>query len=163
SKRCASYKEDVLFTHFGLSGPAVLNVSHQAVVAHERAPGRVSIGIRLDGERSPQAWEQLLDERIAAAPRKALKDRCDEWVPVSVAAVLLAESGIDGDRQAGHTPRTQRRTLARLLYELRLTVKRSRPIEQAMVTAGGVDVREVNPKSMESKMRPGLYFAGEIL
>lgn len=163
AKRWASYKEDVLFTHFGLSGPAILNVSHQAVMAQEAESSDVTFGIRIDPDRSVEDWERVLDERISTAPRKAIKNLFDEWWPASLAPVLLAESGIDGERQSGHITREQRRTIAALLFELRLTMKRARPIEQAMVTAGGVDVREVHPKSMESKKRPGLYFAGEVL
>ncbi len=163
SKRWASYKEDVLFTHFGLSGPAVLNVSHQAVMADEAEPGHVVIGIRIDPERSLDAWEHLLDEHIAASARKTIKNLLDEWWPASLAPVLLADSGIDPETRSAHINREQRRAIASLLFELRLSLKKARPIEQAMVTAGGVDVREVNPKSMESKKRPGLYFAGEVL
>lgn len=163
AKRVAQYREDVLFTHFGLSGPAVLNVSHQAVVAHESHPDTTTIGIRLNADRNREQWLADLEERINAQPQKALKNLLDGWWPASLAPVLLNQVGIDPSKQAGRTSKAERRTVADLLYELRLTLKCPRPIEQAMVTAGGVSVKEVDPKSMESKKRKGLYLAGEVL
>ena len=162
-RRRAKYREDVLFTHFGLSGPAVLNVSHQAVVAQESHPGDVRIGIRLAADRTREAWLGALEERIAAQPNRAGKNLFEGWWPASLAEVLLELAGVDPERRAAQVSREQRRAIAELLYELRLTLKRPRPIEQAMVTAGGVDVREIDPKSMESKLQPGLYVAGEAL
>lgn len=162
-KRWAQYKEDVLFTHFGLSGPAVLNVSHQAVMALESHPGRVTLGVRIDPARTLPQWEEELDARISAAPKKAARNVFDGWWPASLAPVLLHQAGVNAETPAAQLSRADRRKIAQLLLEIRLTVKRPRPLEQAMVTAGGVDVREVNPKTMESKRRPGLFFAGEVL
>ncbi len=162
-KRKAQYKEDVLFTHFGISGPAVLNVSHQAVVALESHPGEVELGIRIDPSKSQDDFARVLNERIDQSPAKAAKNLFDGWWPSSLTPVLLAEIGIDPDKKAGLVRKEERRSIAGLLAEIRLRVKRPRPIEQAMVTAGGVDVREVNPKTMESKIQPGLYLAGEVL
>ena len=162
-KRIARYKEDVLFTHFGVSGPAVLNVSHQAVVAQEAHPGGVEIGIKIDPEKGEGEFARLLDERIHASPAKSAKHLFEGWWPASLAPVLLPEAGVDPDKRAGLLTRHERRAIAGLLAEIRLRLKAPRPIEQAMVTAGGVDVREVDPKTMESKLRPRLFLAGEVL
>lgn len=157
------YKEDVLFTHFGLSGPAVLNVSHQAVQASEAHPGGVVIGIRIDPAAKIDTWQERLHSRIHENPKRLLKNLFEGWWPASLAGVLLDELGLDPHSQVAQLPKPARHRLAELLWELRLTLKRSRPIEQAMVTSGGVDVREIDPKSMASRLRKGLYFAGEIL
>ena len=154
---------DVLFTHFGLSGPAVLDVSRQAVVAGEAHPGEVVIGIRLDPEISAEAWQSRLEDRIRESPRLMAKNLLDGWWPASLAAVLCAEAGTDPKSRAGQLPRAVRDRLAAYLYELRLTLARPRPIEEAMVTAGGVSVREVDPRSMASRLVPGLFIAGEML
>ena len=154
---------DVLFTHFGLSGPAVLDVSRQAVVAGEAHPGEVVIGIRLDPETSAEAWPSRLEDRIRESPRLMAKNLFEGWWPASLAAVLCAEVGADPKSRAGQLPRAVRDRLAAFLHELRLTLRRPRPIEEAMVTAGGVSVREVDPRSMASRLVPGLFIAGEML
>jgi len=166
-------QEDVLFTHFGLSGPAVLNVSRQAVVAGEAYPGEVVIGIRLDPETPPEAWRNRLEDRIRENPRRLVRNLFEGWWPASLAKVLCAEAGAaelgDGEAgadprgRAGQLPRAVRDRLAAYLFELRLTLARPRPIEEAMVTAGGVSVREVDPRSMASRLVPGLFLAGEML
>jgi hypothetical protein len=156
-------REDVLFTHFGLSGPAVLNVSRQAVVAGEAYPGEVVIGIRLDPETPPDAWRNRLEDRIRENPRRMVRNLFEGWWPASLAKVLCAEAGADPRSRAGQLPRAVRDRLAAYLFELRLTLARPRPIEEAMVTAGGVSVREVDPRSMASRLVPGLFIAGEML
>ncbi len=166
-------REDVLFTHFGLSGPAVLNVSRQAVVAGEACPGEVVIGIRLDPETPPDAWRNRLEDRIRENPRRMVRNLFEGWWPASLARVLCGEAGAvepgageagaDPRGRAGQLPRAVRDRLAAYLFELRLTLARPRPIEEAMVTAGGVSVREVDPRSMASRLVPGLFIAGEML
>jgi hypothetical protein len=171
-------REDVLFTHFGLSGPAVLNVSRQAVMAGEAHPGEAIIGIRLDPETSAEEWRRRLEDRIRASPRQMIKNLFEGWWPASLAEVLCAEagaggagpagaslagSGADPRSRAGQLPRSVRDRLAAYLFELRFTLARPRPIEEAMVTAGGVSLREVDPRSMASRLGPGLFIAGEIL
>jgi len=132
-------------------------------VALESHPGEVELGIRIDPSKSQDDFARVLNERIDQSPAKAAKNLFDGWWPSSLTPVLLAEIGIDPDKKAGLVRKEERRSIAGLLAEIRLRVKRPRPIEQAMVTAGGVDVREVNPKTMESKIQPGLYLAGEVL
>jgi hypothetical protein len=154
---------DVLFTHFGLSGPAVLDVSRQAVVAGEAHPEGVVIGIRLDPETSAEAWHSRLEDRIRGSPRLMAKNLFEGWWPASLAEVLCAEAGAEPKSRAGQLPRAVRDRLAAYLFELRLTLARARPIEEAMVTAGGVSVREVDPRSMASRLVPGLFIAGEML
>jgi len=174
ARRCG----DVLFTHFGLSGPAVLDVSHEAVVAlgvrredggtrgAAAGPtdcGRVVLGIRLDPEAAPEAWRERLDASIRESPRRLIKNVLGSWWPQSLAEVLCAEAGVDPDTQAGQVPREARERLAAQLSELRLSVKGARPLVEATVTAGGVSLREVDPRTMASRLVPGLHITGELL
>ncbi|MCL6581107.1 MAG: NAD(P)/FAD-dependent oxidoreductase [Firmicutes bacterium] len=174
----AGRRGDVLFTHFGLSGPAVLDVSHEAVVAAgvrredggtrgaaagRTDCGRVILGIRLDPGQTPEAWRERLDAGIRESPRRLIKNVLGAWWPQSLAEVLCAEAGVDPDTQAGQVPREARERLAAQLCELRLSVKGPRPLEEAIVTAGGVSLREVDPRTMASRLVPGLYITGELL
>lgn len=154
---------DVLFTHFGLSGPAVLNASHQAVLAGEQHPGAVELAVRLDRDTPTEAWEQRLTEALQANPRQRLKTVLHRWWPAAVAPVVLPAAGIDPEKTGAQVTKPERRAVAALLHELVLHLRKPRPLETAMVTAGGVDVREVNPKTMGSRIVPGLYLAGEVL
>lgn len=196
-------QNDVLFTHFGLSGPAVLNVSGQAVAALEEmsadqsagagargsrgvaaaearadAARAVTVSILLDPSLPVSAWRERLDERIRTSPRQMVKNLFEGWWPTSLAEVLCVEAlsseapgtgawdarlGVTPETQAAQLPRAARDRLAAALRELRLTVDRPRPIEEAMVTAGGVSLREVDPRTMESRLVPGLYLTGELL
>lgn len=154
---------DLLFTHFGLSGPAVLNASHQAVLAREKFPEGVELVIRLERESSREEWEQRLLAAFQEHPRQHLKTVLHRWWPSALPGVLLPLVGADPDQEAAHVNKATRRAVAGLLHELVLHLRQPRPLAQAMVTAGGVDVREVNPKTMASRLVPGLYFAGEVL
>ena len=154
---------DVLFTHFGLSGPAALNASHQAVLAEEERPGQVELAVRLEPDTSREAWEERLRQALQDRPRQLVKNTLTAWWPASLTSILMDLGGVPLDREAAHLTREERGHLAAFLYEIPLTLKRPRPLAEAMVTAGGVDVREVNPKTMGSRLVPGLYFAGEVL
>lgn len=155
---------DLLFTHFGVSGPAVLNASRQAVLALEARQGApVTLAIRLEEKSSLDKWDARLRAEIEQKPLQLAKNLVTPWWPASLASVLFPLAGVDPECRSAHLPRADRLKIAGLLHELVLHVKRPRPMETAMVTSGGVDVREVNPKTMGSKLVPGLYFAGEVL
>lgn len=154
---------DLLFTHFGLSGPAVLNASHQAVLALEQHPGAVELALRLERDTTAEQWAERLDGALRERPRQLLRTVLHRWWPAALPPVLLPLAGADPDQEAAHVPRPARRAVAGLLHELVLHPSRPRPLDQAMVTAGGVDVCEVSPKTMGSRLVPGLYFAGEVL
>lgn len=162
-KVIARYKEDVLFTHFGISGPAILNVSHQAVQAQEEYPDGVVLGIRTDPDLRADDWEARLQMALREHPRQLLKSLVARWLPVSLAEVLLEEHGVPPEVMANQVTKVHRRQTAELLDEFRLHLKKARPMETAMVTAGGVDVKEVDPRSMRSLKTTGLYIAGELL
>lgn len=161
----AESQGDVLFTHFGLSGPAILDVSRRAAQAHgAQSESEVAISLRTAPEAPPRAWRDRLEERIRENPRRLVKNLFEGWWPASLAEVVCAaEVGVDPITQVAHLPGAVRERLAALLAELVVHLERPRPLAEAMVTAGGVSLAEVDPRTMESRLVPGLYFAGEML
>lgn len=149
---------ELLFTHFGLSGPTVLSAS-----AHMKTGERYSLSIDL----KPALDEQTLDRRLLrefdSQKNKNLENVLTSLYPRKLIPVMLARSGIPGDTKVNAITKTQRRTLLELTKSFFVELAGKRPVEEAIVTSGGVDVRQVDPKTMASKRCAGLYFAGEIL
>ena len=151
---------ELLFTHFGLSGPLILTAS-----AHMRNYEREHYYIRLD--LKPALDEEKLDQRLLRdLEEQSNRDFChvvEGLVPRLMVPVLLELTGIPGDLKAHSVTRAQRRRLLETLKGIRIDISGPRPVEEAIVTSGGVKVSEVNPTTMESKLAPGVYFAGEVL
>ena len=151
---------ELLFTHFGVSGPVILSAS-----AHVRdiKPGKYELCIDL----KPALSEEKLDDRmvrdLTKYSNRAMVNALADLLPRSMIPVVLALSGIPPQLYANKLTREQRRELGYLLKNLTCTVKGTRPIEEAIVTAGGVCVKEIDPKTMQSKLCRGLYFAGEVI
>ena len=156
------YKElgEMLFTHFGVSGPLVLSAS-----AHMRHFGLSRY--RLEIDLKPGLDEEKLDARIlrdfAAAPNKQLVNILPGLVGRSMTPVILQLSGVDGSLPAHDITAEKRSRIRSVLKAFPVSVKGTRPIDEAIVTAGGISTKEVNPRTMESKLVKGLYIAGEIL
>ncbi|MBR0392739.1 MAG: NAD(P)/FAD-dependent oxidoreductase [Oscillospiraceae bacterium] len=156
------YRElgEMLFTHFGVSGPLVLSAS-----AHMRHFG--SSRYRLEIDLKPGLDEDRLDARIlrdfAASPNKQLVNILPGLVGRSMTPVVLQLSGVDGSLPAHDLTAEKRGSLRRLLKAFPVSVSGTRPVEEAIVTSGGVSTKEVNPRTMESKLVERMYFAGEIL
>ncbi len=156
------YKElgEMLFAHFGVTGPLVLSAS-----AHMRHFGEKSYELFIDFK--PALDEEKLDERIlrdfAKFSNRDFANALDELAAKSFIPVLVEMSGIPANQKVHSITREQRRKLVSLFKAFPVRVSGPRPIEDAIVTSGGVDVRQVDPRSMESKLIPGLYFAGEVL
>ena len=151
---------EMLFTHFGLTGPIILSASSHM---REMEPGRYEVVIDL----KPALTLEQLDARLQRDFEKNLKkdfiNSLSELLPRKMIPVLVAKSGIEPDTKCNQITREARRKFAELLKGVRISIKGFRPIEEAIVTSGGVSVKEINPKTMESKLVPGLYFAGEVL
>ena len=151
---------EMMFTHFGLTGPMVLSAS-----AHlpDIAPGKYEAVIDL----KPALDEKTLDARILSDfdkyKNKDFANALGDLLPQKMIPEIIRLSGIDPHVKVNAVTREQRRSLVALLKGLRVRLRGFRPIEEAIVTRGGVSVREVNPKTMESRCLPGLYFAGEVL
>jgi len=151
---------ELLFTRTGLSGPVIFSAS-----AHmeDDAPGRYRVAIDLKPALDADALDRCILRGFAAAKNRDLKNSLNALLPKSLIPVIIRLSGINPDIKTNAVTRAERAALCGLLKALPVTVRGLCPIEEAVVTRGGVCVREVNPGTMESKLCRGLYFAGEIL
>ena len=151
---------ELLFTHFGLSGPLVLSAS-----AHMRDFEKESYTCAID--LKPALDEPTLDARLVreltAGANKDMDNLMGALAPRLLVPVLLERAGIPGDKKAHDLTKGERRRLLELFKSFTVAVTGPRPVEEAIVTAGGVKVSEVDPKTMQSKRVPGLFFAGELL
>lgn len=156
------YRElgEMLFTHFGVSGPLVLSAS-----SHMRNFGAAAY--RLEIDLKPGLDEKKLDARILRDfekyRNKEFKNSLDSLAGHSMIPVLVKLSGIPEDTPVNSVTREQRRELIKLFKAFPVTISAPRPIDEAIVTSGGVCTKEVNPRTMESKLVKGLHFAGEVL
>jgi len=157
----ARRRGEVLFTHFGLSGPAILNLSGAAVAALQEGPVGISLDLLpdLDAEEADTRWRA----ELAAHGRQALGTILRSRWPARLSDALLELADLPADRPGAQVTADERRRLVGRLRDLRLTVRRARPAREAMVTAGGVDLKEVDPRTLESRKVAGLYIVGELL
>ena len=151
---------EMLFTHFGLSGPLVLSAS-----AHMRHFGSKKYRVEID--LKPALDEKTLDKRLLADFDKHKNsdfiNALGELLPKKLIPVVIEKSGIDPREKVNSITKAQRAALLRVLKAFPVEISGKRPIAEAIITTGGVSVREVSPKTMESKKLPHLYFAGEVL
>ena len=151
---------EMLFTHFGISGPLVLSAS-----AHMRKMGSAEYVAYID--LKPALDEQKLDSRILRdfeeEKNRNFGNSLDKLLPKSIIPVIISLSGIAPDTKVNQISREQRARLCGVLKALRLDITGFRPIEEAIITGGGISVKEINPSTMESKLVSGLFFAGEII
>ena len=153
---------EMLFTRFGVSGPIILTLSRDIVDAlRSRKRVRLSIDLKpaLDDEKLDARLLRELDARGKRQYRTLLKD----LLPRTLIPVCIEQTGIPADKVAHQITAMERLRLLRWLKDFRLEVTGHRPIAQAIITAGGVDTREVDPRTMASRLVPGLYLAGELL
>ena len=162
-KKLVEHEGDTIFTHFGLSGPAALRCSQFVVRALRDGRGPVTVRIDLMPRRSADelAGEWLAEAR--AKPRKAVKTLLRRHLPDRLVPILLDRAGLVGEAQAGHVPRTGWLALAERSKRLNVSATGTLSLEEAFITGGGVSIKEVDPRTMESKLMRGLYFCGEIL
>lgn len=159
-KKVFEKQGEMLFTHFGVSGPLVLSAS---VWMRPMEPGRYALSIDLKPALTP---EQLDARLIRDFEEKSNRDFCnalDSLLPKKLIDPVVALSGIPPHQKVNAITKAQRQELAKLLKHLPLTAQEFRPIAEAIVTGGGVSLKEVSPKTMESKLVKGLYIAGELL
>jgi len=161
NKKIVEHFGEALFTHYGISGPAILDMSKRLV---ECLPnGFIQIYIDFKPNRSTEELDSILVNQIKRQGGKAVKSCLTIFVPEKLAPVLLSLCNIEPHKKASQITTPERRKILKQLKGLRLTLLRHRPVEEAIVTAGGVNLDEVNAKTMESKLLKGLYFAGETL
>jgi predicted Rossmann fold flavoprotein len=151
---------EMLFTHFGVSGPVILSASR-----HIMQYGYRDVYLSID--LKPALSDETLDARIQRDfekySRKQFKNSLDDLLPQKLIPVIIELSGLQAEKPVNQITRAERRKLVELLKGLTVEICGSRPISEAIVTAGGISTDEINPSTMESKLISGLYFAGEII
>jgi predicted Rossmann fold flavoprotein len=152
---------EMLFTHFGVSGPIILTLSGAAV--EEMAKGRVELALDLKPALSLEQVETRLLREFQEQPRKQIANIFANLLPRRLGPVFLKRAGIPGEMKGGEVRSAERKRLVHFLKDWRLTLLRPRPVEEAIVTAGGVSVKEIHPLTMESRIVRGLYFCGEVI
>ncbi len=153
---------EMLFTHFGVSGPIILSLSRE-IVLDLQSGHTVDISINL----KPALTKEQLDKRICRDfekySRKQLKNSLGELLPSKLIPVVIDLAYIDEDKFVNQISKEERERLVDLLQNLVLNISKPRPLSEAIVTAGGISTKEINPKTMESKIIKNLYCAGEVL
>ena len=153
---------EMLFTHFGVSGPIVLTLSRKAAFALEDGKF-VELSINL----KPALTAEQLDARVLRDFEKyinrAARNATVDLLPAKLIPVILDLAFIDEDKRINSVTAAERKRLVETLQDFRLTISKTRPISEAIVTAGGVSTKEINPTTMQSKLVDGLYFAGEVI
>jgi hypothetical protein len=153
---------DMLFTHFGVSGPIILKLSGSIVERLDKQE-KVVISINLKPALDRTKLENRLLREFAAAGRKSLSTVMKNLLPKALVPIFLGLAGVQGEGKCGQVTSAERKKIAGLLADLRITVARPRAFNEAIITRGGVDLREVDPRTMESRKVRGLYFCGEVL
>ena len=152
---------EMLFTHFGVSGPLILSASSFAARRIKEHPLKLVIDLK------PALSHEQLDERILRdfdeEKNKAFKNSLDKLLPKKMIPVIVRLSDIDGNKKVNEITKQERQKLVSLIKGLELTITGLRGFNEAIITQGGINVREINPTTMESKLVKNLYFAGEVL
>lgn len=152
---------EMLFTHFGVSGPVLLSASSYVAAQIKKEPLTLSIDLK------PALGEEQLDARILRdfeeAKNKQFKNSLNQLLPAKLIPVIIERSGISPEKKVNEITREERRRLVQAVKDFCITLTGLRDYKEAIITQGGVSVREVNPSTMESKKTAGLYFAGEVL
>ncbi len=153
---------EMIFTHFGLSGPIILTLS-RIVVAELHKKNKVEITIDL----KPALDEQKLDNRLIRDlnehGKKKFGNIFKNWLPSSMIPVFIEQLNIDPDKECHQVSAKERKKIKLLLKNLRFKIINHRSFKEAIITAGGISTNEISPKTMESKLVSGLYFAGEMI
>lgn len=158
----AIYKDfgEMLFTHFGVSGPTILSAS-----SHIRTmvDGQYTLSIDL----KPALEEEKLDYRVRRDflenPNKDFQNSLGGLLPSKMIPVVVEKTGIEPTKKVNQLTKQERQALVYTLKNFQISLSKFRPLDEAIITSGGIDTKEINPKNMESKLVPGLFFAGEII
>jgi predicted Rossmann fold flavoprotein len=151
----------LLFTHFGLSGPAILDVSRAVTAADD--PRKLMLLVDFIPGMSPDELDELLRNAALSDGKRAILSVVADHVPRRLSEALVARAGVPADRRAAELNKSERGQIVESLKASQIRVTGSRGFDKAEVTAGGVALEEVDSRTMESKLVPGLYIAGEVL
>lgn len=169
NKNKAIYEDfgEMIFTHFGVSGPTILSSSAHLVRAKNIQEKFANKQITLVIDLKPALTEEKLNERILrdfqVYKNKMFKNSLEKLLPQKLIPIVIEKSRIDSDKKVNEITKVERKNLIKILKNFELEISGFRPIDEAIITSGGIDIKEINPKTMESKLVKGLYFAGEII
>lgn len=158
---------EMLFTHFGVSGPVILSASAHLLryknIDELLKAGKIILSIDL----KPALSKEKLDERVLRdfkeEKNKEFKNSLDKLLPKKMIDVVIQLSEINPEKRVNEITKSERENLVKVLKGLEIEISGFRPIEEAIITSGGINIKEINPKTMESKLVHGLFFAGEII
>lgn len=157
---------EMLFTHFGVSGPLILSAS-SFYVKQQGKKGKADEDVKVFIDLKPALTVEQLDKRILRdfeeSKNKQFKNALNGLFPTRLIPVMIALSGIDPDKRVNEITKAERQSFAALIKAVPLTVTGTRSFAEAIITQGGISVKDINPSTMESKIVKNLYFAGEVL
>lgn len=155
---------EMMFTHFGITGPIVLSLSHAVgKLMRKKNIGTIGLDINLKPALSPETLDKRLQKDFDLYSKKQLINGMKDLLPSRLIPLIIELAGIDPQKPINQISKEERQQIGYMLQHMPLTVKGLRPVEEAIVTAGGISLKEFNPKTMESKLVKGLYGAGEVL
>ena len=155
---------EMMFTHFGITGPIVLSLSHTVgKLMRKKNIGTIGLDINLKPALSPETLDKRLQKDFDLYSKKQLINGMKDLLPSRLIPLIIELAGIDPQKPINQISKEERQQIGYMLQHMPLTVKGLRPVEEEIVTAGGISLKEFNPKTMESKLVKGLYGAGEVL
>ena len=155
---------EMMFTHFGITGPIVLSLSHTVgKLMRKKNIGTIGLDINLKPALSPETLDKRLQKDFDLYSKKQLINGMKDLLPSRLIPLIIELAGIDPQKPINQISKEERQQIGYMLQHMPLTVKGLRPVEEAIVTAGSISLKEFNPKTMESKLVKGLYGAGEVL
>ena len=155
---------EMMFTHFGVTGPIVLSLSHTVgKLMRKKNIGTIGLDINLKPALSPETLDKRLQKDFDLYSKKQLINGMKDLLPSRLIPLIIELAGIDPQKPINQISKEERQQIGYMLQHMPLTVKGLRPVEEAIVTAGGISLKEFNPKTMESKLVKGLYGVGEVL
>lgn len=153
---------EMLFAHFGVTGPIILSLSRTAARYLQRK-SLVELVLNLKPALTPEKLDARLQRDFEKYARKQVKNGLHDLLPAKLIEPFIDLAYVDPDKPIHQVTKEERHRMAELLQHMTMTVTRTRPLSEAIVTAGGVSTKEIRPKTMESKLIHGLYFAGEVV
>ncbi|CAH1222903.1 MULTISPECIES: NAD(P)/FAD-dependent oxidoreductase [unclassified Paenibacillus] len=163
-KTVISHRGDMIFTHFGVSGPIALRCS-QFIRKVQLKSGKPQVEMSIDffPDLSAGALEAQVQQVLEQEARKSVKNILKTWIPERMIPLMMKRANIDDELTVHHFPKGMLSALCGLMKNFTFRVDGTRSLKEAFVTGGGVNLKEIQPKTMESKLLPGLFFCGEIL
>ena len=155
---------EMMFTHFGVTGPTILSLSHTVgKLLRKKKTAPIAVSINLKPALTAEVLDKRLQKDFDLYSKKQLANGMKDLLPSNLIPIIISLAKLDPAKPINQITKEERQQLCHVLQHMTLTVKGLRPVEEAIVTAGGISLKEFNPKTMESKLVKGLYCAGEVL